>query len=200
MKAGRVIGGLALLLLVAGAGLYLLRDRLFGGDVEYSEISPEAAAQAEEKLTRLREEREPVQLSGVELSSLLHYRYPNSLPPVLRDPAIGFAGDTVQLSGRLATESLPSFGDLDRMRMLLPDTTPVVVRGQLQPLPDGRTSFQVQQVEVAEIPIPERLYPRVLERLRRGADAGLPENVVAFRLPPGIGSARVENSQLLLNP
>jgi hypothetical protein len=193
-----MVGVLALVLLVAGG--WMMRDRLLGrGDTAHVEVSPEAAAAAEEKLRRLTENGEEVRLTGVEFTSLVRYRY-GGLVDALSDPSVSFAGDTVVLAGRLAAEHLPRVEELDRIRMLLPDTTAVTIQGRLEPLDAGRAAFEVRSVEVARIPVPARFYPPVLERIGRRDEAGLSATAVALRLPPGATSARVEQGHLVLTP
>lgn len=190
--------GLVLILLVAVAAWFY--GTRFGAAAEPTEVSPEAATSAEAKLERLREKREAVRLSGVELTSLFRYRYPHALPGVVGTPSVAFSGDTVRLTGQLATDQLPDVKEVNAVRDLLPDTTPVVVTGQLAPLADRRAAFQVAGVQVAGIPIPNRIYGSVLERLGRREEPGLAANAIAFPLPPGVADARVEDGHLVLTP
>jgi hypothetical protein len=190
--------GLVLIVLVAvGAWIYGTR---FGAAAEPAEVSPEAAASAEAKLERMREKHEEVRLSGVELTSLFRYRYPQALPGVVGTPSVAFSGDTVRLTGQLAADQLPDVKELNAVRDLLPDTTPVVVTGQLAPLADRRASFQVAGVQVAGIPIPSRIYGSVLERLGRHDEPGLAANAIAFPLPLDVASVRVDEGHLVLTP
>lgn len=190
--------GLVLIALVAvSAWIYGTR---FGAAAEPTEVSPEAATSAEAKLERLRAKREEVRLSGVELTSLFRFRYPEALPGVVGAPSVAFSGDTVRLTGQLAADQLPDVKELNAVRDLLPDTTPVVITGQVAPLADARSSFQVAGVQVAGIPIPSRIYGSVLERLGRRDEPGLAANAIAFPLPPGVAGARVEEGHLVLTP
>lgn len=190
--------GLVLIVLVAvSAWIYGTR---FGPAAELTEVSPEAATSAEAKLERLRTNSEPVRLSGVELTSLFRYRYPQALPGVVGTPSVSFSGDTVRMVGQLAADQLPNVKEVNAVRDFLPDTTAVVVTGQVQQLADSRASFQVTGVQVSGIPIPSRIYGSVLERLGRHDEPGLAPNAIAFPLPPGVGGARVEAGHLVLTP
>lgn len=204
MRAVR--GALALVVLAAVVfGLWTFRAPLLavigvGAGEEPTEVSAEAAAHAEAKLDRLREDGEPARLSDIEMASLLRYRYGGSVPDLLREPDVRFSGDTVQLTGRVALDALPSMAALDAARALLPDTAKVEIEGRLQPMQGGRAAFVVRQVEVAGLPVPDRYYPPVLERMGRRDEPGLEPNALAFRLPAGVGAARVEGGALILNP
>lgn len=196
---GMVVAG-ALLIALFGAG-WLFRDslsELLGIRREPVEVSAEAATLAEEKITMLREEGEPAKLSDIEASSLLRYRSPPWLLQRVRDPSVVFGTDTVRLSGTVATADLPSHPDLDRVRMILPDSSLVEVTGRVRPLASGRLALEVSGVEFAGIPVPDRYFPAVLERLGRRDEEGLGPTAVAIPLPSGIGSVRVERGSLVL--
>ena len=194
--------GLLVLALLAAGGWWLRGPiaGLLGIGGDPVEVSPEAAAAAEEKIQRLREGGEPATLSEVELSSLLRYRSPAWFSERVAEPSVAMAGDTFRVRGKIATAELPSHPDLDRVRILLPDSSEVDVVGQVNGLPSGRAAFEIERVEFAGIPIPERYYPDVLQRFGRRDEPGLGPNALAIPLPEGVGSARVEGGHLILTP
>jgi hypothetical protein len=196
----RIVGVLVLLAVLAVGGWFVATRVLMRppADIHSVEVSPEAAARAEEKLLRLQQGDE-VRLTGVEFTSLMRYRQ-GEISEALRDPVVSFNGDTIVLAGSLAADELPDVDEINRIRMILPDTTSVSVIGHLRPLDAGRAAFDVASVEVARIPIPSRFYPPVLERIGRRDEAGLGPTAVAIRLPPGAASARVEDGHLVLTP
>lgn len=200
-RGGRV-AALALVLALAAAGWWFRADivRLVGGESEPVEVSPEAAAIAKEKLQRLRTEGDTVRLSSVEVSSLLRYGGPAWITDLVHEPAAEFASDSVRVGGTIATSTLPSHPELDRVRMLLPDSSRIEVFGRLALLPSGRTAMQVDRVTFAAIPIPERYYPEVLGRLGRRDEPGLAPAAIGITLPQGVGGARVEGGYLVLSP
>lgn len=187
--------------LFAGAG-WLFRDDiadLFGGR-EPVEVSEEAAAIAEEKLVRLRDDGEPARLSSIEVSSLLRYRAPAGVLSRVHEPSVEFAGETVRIGGTIALADLPPHPELDRVRALLPDSSRVEASGRLGALPSGRSTVELDEVTFAGIPIPERYYAEVLTRFGRVDEPGLHPHAVPLGLPEGVGSVRVEDGYLLLNP
>ena len=186
------------LLVLVGLG-WCISDRLERGAVPV-EVSPEAAASAEEKLERLRSEGEEVRLSGVELSSLFRYRGPVWAVNGVEEPGVAMHGDTLVLSGTVATERLPSHPELDRIRGLLPESSRIEITGQVAPLQTGRVALNIAQVQFAGIPIPSRYYPDVLERIGRREEPGLQPTALALQLPEGVSSARVEGGHLVLTP
>ncbi len=196
----------ALLVLVAGLGALGawfgddLRSLWLGGASAPTEVSPEAAVFAEEKLERLRTGGEAVSLSSLEISSLLRYRAPVWATNAVGDPAVALSGDTLVLSGVFPTDRLPPHPELDRVRPMLPDSSRFEITGHVRPLSRGRAMVEVAEVEFAGIPIPARYYPELLRRLGRRDEPGLAPNAVALPLPQGVGSARVGDGLLILTP
>jgi hypothetical protein len=206
MSRGRLPGCLAVLVLVAVVGGVLAwafygdlvwRD---GSAFEAVSVSPEAAAQAEEKLNRLRSAGDTARLNEVELTSLLRYRAEASYPDLLNEPSVGMTGDTMRVAARVPSERLPPLPELERIRLFLPDTARIELQGRLLPADGRRAAIEVDRVSFAGIPIPPRFYPDVLGRLGRRDEDGLPQNAIAFPLPEGVGSARVEDGFLILTP
>jgi hypothetical protein len=197
-----VLAGLVVLLALLGAGWWFRDDilRLVGREPEPVEVSPEAAALAEGKIDRLRTDGDTARLSSVEVSSLLRYRGPAWLGQRFHEPSVAFAADTARVSGTIATSELPSHPELDRVRVLLPDSSRVELSGVLDRLPSGRMAVEIDRVTFAGIPIPARYYPDVLERFGRRDEPGLAPTAIAVDLPPGVGGARVEGGYLVLTP
>lgn len=195
----RWIGVLLLVVLALLAVGWWLSDRVDRERIPV-EVSVEAADEAERKIERVRSEGEEVQLSGVELSSLFRYRAPVWAVGGVDDADVEMHGDTLVLSGRVATDRLPSHPDLDRIRGLLPESSRVEITGQVRPLRDGSAALNIAQVEFAGIPIPSRYYPEVLDRIGRQPEPGLEPTALALRLPEGVSAARVEGGRLILTP
>lgn len=199
LRAGALV---VAVLMLAGVGWWQ-RDRVagwLGGVDEPMEVSPEAAASAEAKLARLRDEGEEARLSEVELSSLLRFRSPAWAAETVHDASVALHGDTLELNGRVPVDRLPPHPELDKVRMILPDTAPVAITGQLQTLPSGRVAISIGTVRFAGIPIPQRYYPAVLERIGGGAEPGLGPTSLPLPLPPGARGARIEGDHLVLTP
>ena len=201
-RGGAVFGFVAFLAVLLGAGWWFREDilRLVGREREPVEVSPEAAAIAQEKLDRLGSGGETARLSSIEVSSLLRYRGPAWLTSRVHEPGVEFVGDTVRVGGTIATSELPSHPELDRVRMLLPDSSQVEISGFLAELPSGRMAVEIDEVTFAGIPIPERYYPDVLARFGRQDEPGLAAAAIAVPLPEGARSARVEGGYLILTP
>lgn len=185
-------------LLVAG---WWFRDEIIGvlaGTPEPVEVSPEAAASAEEKLRRLSEHGEEARLSDIELSSLLRYRSPGWAAGTIREPSVRMSGGDVVVTGIVPTDRLPSHPDLDRVRAFLPDSAAIEVTGQVREMESGRAAFEITSVDFAGLPVPERYFSEVLARVGRRDEPGLGPNAIAVRLPPRVTRVRVEGGYLIL--
>ena len=201
-RRGGAVGLLAVVALL-GLGVWFFRDRIpglgGGGSVAATRVSPEAAAQAQEKLARMRRDRDTVHLTDVEFTSLLRYDLAGLTGP-LRDPAVDFVDNTLKLTGNVPKDLLPNSPELAQASRFLPDTVEVMVAGSLRPLRAGRGALNVQDVAVARFPVPASYYPMALERLGRRPEAGAEPNEFPFTLPPGIASAEVVGGALVLTP
>lgn len=197
-----LVGAVLVLAVLGGLGWWFRADLLGGGarTAEPTAISPEAAAAAEAKLDRVRTDGDTVQLSEVELASLMRHRAPRWAVSLLREPTVDIRTDSLVVGGRVATDQLPPHEALSAARAFLPDTARVEIIAQLQPLEAGRIAFDIREVTFAGIPIPARYYPSVLERIGRADEPGLASSAVALSLPEGIGAARIEGGRLVLTP
>ena len=185
--------GLAALL--AGAWYF----RPWEKDQPPMQVSPEAAAQAEAKLERLRSDGGTVRLTDVEFTSYVRYRFREQIAGQLDSATVDFEGEKVTVSGRFPTDRLPDTREVRNLREFLPDTADVKVSGGLRPLEPGRAALRLENVSFARVPVPAEVYPDVLKRSGRSDEPGLAPNEYAVRLPPGVKSARVEAGELVLS-
>lgn len=202
-----VAGKLALLVLlvVVGAGAWFFRGLIPGPwnkDPVITEVSEEGAVAAEAKLERLRSEGDTVRMSGIEFTSYMRYRMAQRFAADIELPTVAFAGDQVQVAGRLPKDRVPEsqLRQLGRAASFVPDTMTVEVGGAMRMLAPGRAALKVTSLAVERLPIPSDRYLPVLDRIGGMDEPGLERDEVAFQLPPGVGSARVENGELVLAP
>ncbi|MEX2280968.1 MAG: hypothetical protein WEE89_00605 [Gemmatimonadota bacterium] len=182
-----------------GRVLSLLGREPTNAAIEEIHASPALAQIAEAKLENLKAgHSQTVSLSQDELQSLLQYKFRQLLPAFVTSPVIELDGDRIKVSGMVPVENLPSLGELGDAAAFLPDTTEVSITGTLLPLNGGRVAIGIDQVSAARIPLPDRLVPRVLQRLGRKDEPGLPRDALAVPLPPGVAAAYVRSDSLVL--
>jgi len=148
----------------------------------------------------MRSRGDTVHLSSVEFTSYVRYRYREQIAGELEQPTVAFTGDTVTLGGRFPTDRLPDMREVRAMREFLPDTADVKLRGGLRTLSPGKAALRIDVASFAKVPVPRDVYPDALKKIGRRDEPGLGPNEYAFPLPPGVGSARVENGELILSP
>jgi hypothetical protein len=199
--AGRTLVLLGVLLVVAG-GLWFFRGLIPGPwnrPVVHTEVSEEAAASADEKLARMRDDGDTVRLSGVEFTSYVRYRMAERFSLDLETPVVTFEGETIRVDGRVPKERIP-VGQLPRAaRSFVPDTADVAVSGSLRTVAPGRAALRVESASFARIPVPREQYLTLLDRVAP-AEPGVADDELAFQLPSGVGAAHVENGALVLVP
>lgn len=137
-------------------------------------------------------------LGGAEVSSVVRYSFPGILPPGVHEPTVGFQGDDLILSARVAVASFPDLPALADVLGFLPDTVNIQMRGSLIPFGGGHTALHVERVEASRIPLPGRMVPGILAALGRRDREGLPSDAMAIALPSGIRSVFVEADHLVL--
>lgn len=198
---GRVL--VLALLLVGAAVVWLNRgaiedawDRLRGNETE---VSPEIAARADEKLASLGTVDGPTQvgLTESELQSLVEYRWSGFLPPDVVGPKVELSDGRVSLEGSVATVRFGQIAELREIIAFLPDTASLRAVGQFVPLDQGHVALEVHELGAASIPVPKQLIPTILSRFRGSSAPGLAPNALSVPLPPGISNVFVSGDSLI---
>lgn len=191
------------LLLVGAAVLWLNReaigdawDRITGNETE---VSPEIAARADEKLASLGTVDGPTQvgLTESELQSLVEYRWSGFLPPDVVGPKVELSDGRVSLEGSVATARFGQIAELRDIIAFLPDTASLRAVGQFVPLDQGHVALEIHELGAASIPVPGPLIPTVLSRFRGSSAPGLAPNALSVPLPPGISNVYVSGDSLI---
>jgi hypothetical protein len=197
---------IAMILLFLGAVVvvafgrdYFLRSAAAGAAPTVA-VSQDAAASAERKLEMLMREGVEVRLDESELTSLFHFRSDIVGAGLAEGMEVRLRDSMVQLAGTVPADRLPEVAELETLRMILPDTVPILVGGGVNSIEGGLVALQITSLEVLGMPIPARLHPTILDRLGRRDHPGLPASALALPLPGGIASVRVENGELVLTP
>lgn len=201
--AGRKMALLGLVVAVAVvAAAWLFRGHLPGPwsrEPVHTEVSEAAAASADAKLARLREDGDTATLSGVEFTSFVRYRMIDRFAVDVEAPVVSFEGETLRVDGRLSSDRIPASQISRAAARFLPDTADVAVSGRLRTVAPGRAALRVESASFARIPVPREQYLPLLDRITPD-EPGLAEDEVAFQLPSGVGSAEVRDGTLVLFP
>jgi hypothetical protein len=163
------------------------------------EVSPELAAQADEKLAALGGEggETRVALTAQELQSLVEYRWGGLLPQDVGSPRVGLGQGRVTLQANIATARFGGVRELREIAAILPDTTSLRAVGSFVPMSDGQVAFEVHEIAAAGVPLPARLIPTILSRFPGSGEPGLTPNSVSIPLPPGISTVFVSGDSMV---
>jgi hypothetical protein len=201
---------LAVIIALCAVG-YFYRDRLqrawndlrggAGSEVAVQPAAPvDFATSANRKLESIADGPPPDQivLSSAELQAVMKKRFAGMLPGYVDSARVELNDGKVRLSARVPTSQLPQLKGLGQVASFLPDTTEIAVTGQLIPLRDGRVAIGVDGVSASKIPLPHRIIPEILSKIRRSSEPGLPSDALAFPLPPGASTAYVRGDSLVI--
>jgi hypothetical protein len=205
---GGCLGRLAALVILAGiiGAAWQFGPDLYD-DVRGAPEPPEDALVASQSLSDDAEARlvslldgtrEEISLAGIELESLLRFRFAEAWPEGIAAPTVRLRDDELQLGVRISRDRLPSLPELETILSFLPDTVPVTLHGRVLALSGGDAALLVHRIEAASVPIPRRFFPAILERVQSGRRSDLPPEALHLPLPEAIGSARVEGDRLVL--
>ena len=201
---GKLIA-LALVLVVAVA-LWIFREPLLErargafGREEAPPTSLELADRATGKIERLvGGESRMISLSEEEVQALLQNRLRTFLPTYVLEPSIELDGERVVMSARLPVDEVPQLRDeLGPAAGFLPDTTAVSASGHVIPYDETHVALAFDEMSVARVPLPKRMIPNVVARLRRSPQPDLPPDALALPLPAGVRAAYVRADSLVL--
>jgi hypothetical protein len=160
---------------------------------------PELAGQAERKVIALGQgESEEVTLSSEELSGWIEHRLAGFFPEYISDVRASIGEDRLNLSGRVATASIPGLEQLGPAANFLPDTAEIATVGRLDGLELGRGVYLIETLQIGALPLPDAWRDDVLTRLKGDVDDGLPLNAVSFELPPFVSDIGVRDGRVFL--
>jgi len=143
-------------------------------------------------------ESESASFSEAEVESVLRYRWNDQLPPGVGESTVRIRGGELRVRLQVATEVLPRYPEMERLREALPDTVPLELRGTILTLEGREAAFLVRRIDAAGIPVPRRFQRTLLEALQAPRRANVPEEAFVFALPPGIGSLHLADETLVV--
>ena len=163
-------------------------------------VSPEVAEATLDRVESFRAGLggELLALGDAELSSVVRYALPGILPQGVTEPVVDLLGERLALSARVATAAFPDLPALDPLVGMLPDTVVVRLAGVLTQFGKESLAFRMDEIEVARIPLPDRLVPEILEAFGRSHRGDLPPNALHVPLPGGLDSVYVLRDSLML--
>jgi hypothetical protein len=178
-------------------------SRLFNRDEATVELagatSPELAEQAERKIIALGQgEAHEITLSAEELSGWIEHRLVGYFPEYISDVTTSVESDQLELTGRVATRSVPGLDGLGPAVAFLPDTADVTTSGRLDGLEPGRGVYYIENMHIGSLPFPDAWRDDLMAEIKGGTNGDLPVNAVAFDLPPFVTDIGIRDGVVFL--
>jgi hypothetical protein len=206
--------GCLAVLLIAGVIAYVTRDKwmdhlpwrssrvettVTGAD-PWKPLTQAGADRTRDALQRLSSPRGPVYLTleGSDVVSYIFVQVAKQMPASTDSFAARIDGDHIRLRARMRTADLGGAvtGVLGK---LIGERERVEMGGTLRVVAKGRAEFNVDQVRLRDVGLPELLVTRLVQSVSKGPrPAGLSENGLPIAIPPYIGDVRIANGKITL--
>lgn len=213
----RRMGCLVVLLVVLVVGFFTrdlwfdrVRARLSGapGDATdvattsaWETLSPERAERGERAVRALARSGGPVYvtLRAGELASYAFLSLASALPPSAQNAEAAVIGDRVYVRSLVSLRELGGVGGLGAIGGMLTDRDTLRLGGTFEVLRPGMAQFHVQDVQLGSFPVPARMIPSLVRRVRRGKETdGLAADALAVPIPEYIADVRVARGRITL--
>jgi hypothetical protein len=169
--------------------------------LQWSPISPEAAAAGARTGARLGAKSGPVyvSLTPAEFAAWQLEPAMKILGTSAGAPEASVHGDTLFVRANVAITELGDPKQLGPLASMLDGRQPVLIGGRLSVIPPGTMGLEVTQMTVRELRLPRALIERIVGRIgTRLRTDSLAPGTVAMPLPKGVADVRVSNGKVVL--
>ena len=212
----RRLGCLVVLLVVGGAAwfgrdFWLPQARAWLGagneeavaaaDGTWEPLSPEQAERGERLVRDLARAGGPVYVSmrPGELASYVFLSLASTLPPSAESAESAVIGDRVYVRAVVSLAELGGAGGLGSLGGMLADRDTLRLGGTFDVVRPGLAQFNVREVRLGAFPVPERVIPSLVSRVRRGTvPEGVAPDALPVPIPEYIGDVRVARGRITL--
>ena len=209
----RRLGCLLLLLVIAVVAAWMTRDRWLrfvpgsngsAASAAAAKWEPLTAARAEHArqiVGRLGERRGPVfaNLSGAEAASYIYGALGRDLPQSADSAEAAVIGDRLYLRASVRISDLGGPAALGSLASFLGDRERVQFGGTFAVVRPGLAEFEVKEIRVRDLALPQGAIPRILQRLEHGSrPAGIAPDALPLEIPPYIGDVRLARGRVTL--
>lgn len=164
-------------------------------------LTDSGAAHTRAALDKLSQPRGPVfqTLSGADVASYVFQSLAKSMPQSADSTEAMVAGDKMQLRSVVRLADLGGASSLGPLASMLGERERVQFTGTLRVVQPRVGEFEVQQVKIGAIAVPQSMIPTLIKRFDHGPrPAGLDADALPLPLPPYIGDIRVANGKITL--
>lgn len=202
--------GCSVLIFLAGAAaviyyLYVHRPRqaeeTTAGTPVWAPLTPAGAARARAAVDSLSRRTGPVftNIAGADLASYVLDELSKQLPPSAEQLQAAVIDDRLHVRAMVRISDFGGSGVLGPLAAMLGDQEPVEFGGTLELVLPGLAQYRVKVLRLRELNVPQRMIPRLLKRISRGArPPGLAEDGLPLEVPPFIADVRIGQGQVTL--
>jgi hypothetical protein len=203
--------GCLLLLVLAGAVAFLMRDRWMPRVLGRGERAPVTWETVKEPgagtqktgndIASLGRANGPayVTVSAAELAELMVASSGHSLPANLDSVEAAVDSETVRVRALVELEDLRGLDALGPLASILDKRERIEFTGTMGVLRPGLGEFRVASVKIAELSLPRAAIPRLLARLDASVrPEGVSPNGIAITIPEYIGDVRISRGEITL--
>ena len=204
---GRI--GCLLVLIVAGALAFLMRDRwmprVLGNrapaPVTWEAVKEPGVEKTGDAVASLGRSGGPayVSVSAAELAALMVKNSGHRLPAGLDSVEAAIDSETVRVRALVTIDDIRGLDALGPLGGILDKQERIEFTGTLGVLRPGLGEFRVASVKIADLLLPRAAIPRLLARLDRSVrPEGVSPDGIAITIPEYIGDVRISRGQVTL--
>ena len=168
---------------------------------DWQPLSAERAATARAALERFARRPRPdsIVLEPADLGSLVLVQIARELPPSADSIAAAVYEELYRVRASVRPAELGGAEVLGSLGGFLGEREPLEIGGTFHLVRPGLAEFRVREIRLREFPIPERLIPRLMQRIRRGAPVeGLSPTGLPLEVPVYIRDVHIDDGNVTL--
>lgn len=164
-------------------------------------LTAQGAERTRQLLTRLSQPTGPVygNLSGGDVASYVYQSLAKQLPPSADSIEAAVIGDRLYIRASVQLKDLGGTASLGPLAGMLGDREQMQFGGTFHVIRPQLAEFQVKDVKIRELSLPQAMIPRVLRQTERGSrPEGLAEDGLPIVVPKYLGDVRIANGRVTL--
>ena len=164
-------------------------------------LTAQGAQRTRQLLTRLSQPSGPVfgNLSGGDVASYVYQSLAKQLPPSADSIEAAVIGDRLYIRASVQLKDLGGTASLGPLAGMLGDREQMQFGGTFHIVRPQLAEFQVKDVKIRDLSLPQAMIPRVLRQTERGSrPEGLSEDGLPIVVPKYLGDVRIANGRVTL--
>lgn len=164
-------------------------------------LTVQGAERARQMLNRLSQPSGPVfgNLSGGDVASYVYQSLARQLPPSADSIEAAVFGDRLYIRASVRLQDLGGTSSLGPLGAMLSDRERMQFGGTFHIVRPQLAEFQVKDIKIRDLGLPQAMIPRVLRQSERGSrPEGLSEDGLPIVVPKYLGDVRIANGRVTL--